>query len=270
MQKKVIEFIMKNTWYKILLFSSSIYVLFYRKELYQLTELNIRNLILILWLILLIIPLFSEIEMFGIKLKKEIAKNKEEISELKNQIIKISNSNSNITNNYLNSTLPSKEEVQETTKKLTNHINKIPSEDKKVITDKIEEMKNEVGEQAIYLFQCRKILENLIRSIDSSKTRPFYPALLEYTSKGLIKKSTRDLIMTVYKITVKSAHSIEPLEDTYVDLVYKALPEITSELTIAKKQYDELCKVVQNMSKEEVYTKLLKYANEIKEVDRLI
>ena len=92
----------KRWWHIFLLIISSIYVFIYRYDIYQMTELNAQNLIFILWLILLGLPLFSEIEIGSVKLKKEIeqtrAEVKESIGELKYQILemKVNNTNSNM------------------------------------------------------------------------------------------------------------------------------------------------------------------------------
>ena len=76
---KVWALIKKKGWYILLLAASSGYVLFYRNEIYQLSEINARNLIFLLWLLLLIFPLISEMEFLGIKVKKEVEKSTEKV-----------------------------------------------------------------------------------------------------------------------------------------------------------------------------------------------
>ena len=80
---KIWEFIKKKAWYIVLLIASSSYVWYYRFDLYQLKELNVQNLIFILWLLLLAFPLFSEMEFLGVKVKKEVEKATEEQPENK-------------------------------------------------------------------------------------------------------------------------------------------------------------------------------------------
>lgn len=67
--------------------------LYIQNDIYQLTELNTHNLVFLLWLVLLALPLFSEIEIGSVKLKKEVEKTraevKEAIGELKLQILDI-------------------------------------------------------------------------------------------------------------------------------------------------------------------------------------
>ena len=72
--EKALEILKKNVWYLFLLLISSIYIFINRNDIYQLTKLNVHNLIFILWLVLLILPLFSEIEIGSVKLKKELEK----------------------------------------------------------------------------------------------------------------------------------------------------------------------------------------------------
>lgn len=119
--EKALEILKKNVWYLFLLLISSIYIFINRNDIYQLTKLNVHNLIFILWLVLLILPLFSEIEIGSVKLKKELEKTrtevKESIQELKLQIldIKIANSNTFVVNNQ---PLPSKDELSQLQKNI--------------------------------------------------------------------------------------------------------------------------------------------------------
>ena len=64
------RYVKKKWWYLVLLILSTIYVWNYRYEIFQLSDLNVAVVIFLLWLVLLIMPLFSEVEFFGIKFKK--------------------------------------------------------------------------------------------------------------------------------------------------------------------------------------------------------
>lgn len=116
--EKIKPILKKRWWHVFLLIISSIYVFNYKYDIYQMTELNAQNLIFILWLILLGLPLFSEIEIGSVKLKKEIeqtrAEVKESIGELKYQIfeMKVNNTNSNMLV-VSNQPLPSKDELSQ-------------------------------------------------------------------------------------------------------------------------------------------------------------
>lgn len=97
--KDILKWLKKHAWYIALLVASSIYVIHYRFEIHQLKEINAQNLIFILWLILLLFPLFSEMEFLGVKLKREIVKSNNEIKDavhdLQLQIMQIANANNN-------------------------------------------------------------------------------------------------------------------------------------------------------------------------------
>ena len=108
------KWVKKHFWYMALLCASSLYVVHYRFEIDQLTEFNAQNLIFILWLILLLFPLFSEMEFFGVKLKRELEKStsevKESIHDLQIQIMQtqIANTNNqNLVKNHLKLDQPS-------------------------------------------------------------------------------------------------------------------------------------------------------------------
>ena len=109
-------------WYSLLLLLSSLYVWKYRFEINQLKELNAKNIIFILWIFLLAFPLFSEMEIFGIKVKKEVEKATEEVKEsLKNiqtQIIQLQMNNS-VSNKISieNTPLPSGKTLEDMQKK---------------------------------------------------------------------------------------------------------------------------------------------------------
>ena len=106
------DYYQKKWWYLFVLICSSIYVWYYRLDIDKLNPLNARNLIFILWIILIIFPLFSEIEVMGIKVKKEVQKAKEELKfslqNIQAQIMQLQLNNSIATNiNLGNGTLPS-------------------------------------------------------------------------------------------------------------------------------------------------------------------
>ena len=58
---KIKDYIKKRWWYVLLVIASTIYVVYYRYEIYYINPFNARTLIFIIWLILLIFPLFSEV-----------------------------------------------------------------------------------------------------------------------------------------------------------------------------------------------------------------
>ena len=69
---KLCDCLKKKWWYLILLILSSTYVFCHWNKIDQLSQLTVQTLIFILWIVLLVLPLFSEIEIGGVKLKREI------------------------------------------------------------------------------------------------------------------------------------------------------------------------------------------------------
>lgn len=71
---EIVSYVKRKWWYLVLLFATTGFVVYYRNNvsIFELKEINAMNLIFILWLILLVFPLFSEMEFFGIKVKKEV------------------------------------------------------------------------------------------------------------------------------------------------------------------------------------------------------
>lgn len=94
------SYIKRKWWYLLLLVASSWFVYQNRVVVlnFEFEKFNSISFIFILWLVLLMLPLFSEMELFGIKLKKEVEKNraevKDNINELKTQMLDLRISNS--------------------------------------------------------------------------------------------------------------------------------------------------------------------------------
>ena len=99
-------YVKRKWWYLVLLIGSSYYVYNFRNDIYELSTLNAKTLIFILWLILLILPLFSEIELLGVKVKKEVEKAKEEvkssIQSIQTQIMQLQLNSSIANTNNIN------------------------------------------------------------------------------------------------------------------------------------------------------------------------
>jgi len=69
-------------WHFILLVASSIYVIISWTSIKSFTSLDANSLIFVIWIMLLLYPLFSEMEMFGIRLKKEVEQVKKTVDNI--------------------------------------------------------------------------------------------------------------------------------------------------------------------------------------------
>ena len=57
--KKMWDFLKPKLWYIFLLILSTVYLLYYHFDIYELSPINARNLVFLLWILLLLLPLFS-------------------------------------------------------------------------------------------------------------------------------------------------------------------------------------------------------------------
>lgn len=140
----------RNWWIIILVFLSLLLLI--NKLGFQLLNTKNENyeiILFLIWICLLLIPLFSEIVLFGVKLKKDIDEVKTKIVELKTDLIN---------NNIINQTLifrPSKDEDLE--KRIEQEKAKTSFKDKGSMESETE-IEN-------YLFQLRKAIEVELRRI---------------------------------------------------------------------------------------------------------
>lgn len=231
--EKTKQVLKKHWWYFFLLIISSIYVFTYRYDIDQMTELNAQNLIFILWLILLGLPLFSEIEIGSVKLKREIentrAEVKESIGELKYQILdmKLSNSNSNtlVVNNQ---PLPSKDELSQLQLHL-EHDNSIRSS---------ENSDFNISEETIYLFQVRLSLEKQLSALCNffqyGERKSIYAMTQFLVQHEVFDRNTAELIREIINIANRGVHG-EIIDDDYIRFIKNTYPTIKKAL---EKQYN--------------------------------
>lgn len=221
----------RRGWYIFLLIISSIYVYIYRFDICQMTKLNAQNLIFLLWLILLGWPLFAEIEIGGIRLKKEIeqtrAEVKESIGELKYQILemKISNTNSNmlIVNNQPLSTKAELSEMQ-------RHVNCDP------VAQSAGNLDLNISDENIYLFQVRLALEKQLSALCNmfqyGERRSLYSMMQILVQHEVIDRNVVRLLREIINITNRGVHG-EIIDDDYMDFVKKTYPTIKKALDTA-------------------------------------
>lgn len=242
----IFTLIKRNLWYLLLLIMSTLYVLVHWSSIYQLKELNAINLIFILWIILLLLPLFSEMEFFGIKLKKELEKTKDElkgnINDLHTQItdLKLSNLNAN-TINFGSNFLPTEQELKELfedfIKKSSTSTEQVtdpsPSAKDKVKIDDKYNLGLEVSEESTYLFKVRLILEKTLADLCEKmgyEGNRSISEMIRYLVRGeLINSNTADLIFQINKIVNRGVHG-EIVSNEYINFINKVFPELQKQL----------------------------------------
>lgn len=225
-------------WYLFLLLFSSIYVWHYWQEICESSTFNARNLIFILWLILLIFPLFSEIEFMGIKVKKEVEKAKEEVkSSLQNiqaEIMQLQLNNSIAANiNIGYGALPSEQKLEE----LLKMVRDMQSSDSNSNTDARKSVNPTQGiDKAVYLFKSRLGIEIAVRDLCEKLgyewKLPVMRMVQILLKSEVINGITSDLISQVYRIANRGIHG-EIVSDKYIMFVKETYPEIQRQLTAA-------------------------------------
>ena len=251
-KKDIVNLLHKRAWYLLLLILGSIYVFHYRNDIYQLKELNAMNLIFILWLVILILPLFSEIEILGIKLKKELEKTKEEFNGRLNQInstiteLKIANSNAN-TINLGNSFLPSEDKLQQlfedfiTNDNLNKDENSISMFHPKQSPSEHTHQNNSdinfgITDDTTYLFKVRLMLEKTLEDLCEQTNYIGHKSLIEMVKHlnliQLIDGKMADLLYQIIKISNRGVHG-EIISKDYIDFIHNVLPELQKQLNAA-------------------------------------
>ena len=214
----------------------------YRSEIYQLKELNKRNIIFIIWLILLLLPLFSEMEFLGVKIKKAVEKETEEVKEtlksIQAQVNNLQLTNSVANNfNFNNSPLPSEKKLEELLKKVTEIQKNYPkSETLKEDASEKQEDKN------VYLFKVRLDIEKTLHEMCEKLGYNGYVTIIKMAGQlnqmHIIDEMTCDLILQVIKIANRGVHG-EIVSEEYIEFVEKTHPEIMNRLQKAFVRVEE-------------------------------
>lgn len=204
--EKIKPALKKYWWYIILLIMSSVYVFVNWNDINKLNELNVRTVIFILWIALLVLPLFSEIEIGSVKLKREIEQTradvKESVGELKHQILDLKISNNNAMYVYNGQPLASKAELSQM--QMNMNINDEGFE------QSITDTKLNVSDENIYLFKVRLDLEKQLSALCNffqyGERRSMYAMVQILTQHEVINRNTASLIREIINIANRGVH----------------------------------------------------------------
>lgn len=220
--------IQKWAWYIVLLSFSSLYVWKNRFYISDLSSLSLENVVFLIWIVLLLFPLFSEMEFMGVKIKRAIeqanAEVKESIQELRLQMIDLKVSN-NLSVQIGNNVMPSQTEIDKLQRFLPDN-------------SKIE-VENTPDNTPTYLFKVRYELEKQLSELY------FYIAPFEYSwipmskmvkdlfGKEIIDGITCDLLLQIIRIANNGIHGKQVAKE-YIDFVQRSLPTVKHELSAAQ------------------------------------
>lgn len=240
---KVWSFIKKNWWYLVLLSASSLYVWYFRLDINQLKELNSKNLIFILWLVLLLLPLFSEMEFLGVKVKKEVEKATEEVKSsleiIQRQVNQLQMTNSVANNiNLTSPTLPSEQKIEELLEMVKELQPKHASESAEVSL-------SEVNDKNVYLFKVRfcieVVLQEMCVKMGYTENMPIIRMIQRLNHEEVINGITYDLLIQVCRIANRAIHG-EEVSEEYMDFVEKTYPELIRQLRDASAKLEYIRK----------------------------
>lgn len=158
---------LKTTWWIVLIVIISIFLYNRLDSLTQGSSSNFDLLVFAIWIGLLLMPLFQEIELFGVKLKKEVEDVKQSVHELKNDLLNAINIQSNISPHFHMSPSPP----------IDSSLPDIEKQFKEYLKDFMQsyDIKNgvngveNVDEKVLILFQTRYNLEKELRRIMESR-----------------------------------------------------------------------------------------------------
>lgn len=238
----------KCLWYLVLLILTTCYLSFIHNDIIFLWPLTKITTIFILWILLLIFPLFSEIEFGSFKLKKEIEKTREDIRKdignLQNQIL---NNNNSV---YVGCYAAGKDELNNMAKMLKNQVSMRKSSDRtsnlarEEVADTHHDGKIDVDklDPLSYVAHVRVNIEKSLREICVSlnyvkKRNGSFLNIGDmlkflYDSK-IINNSILSSITQVQIIANRSLHG-ELIDNEYLDFIKNIYPLILEELNRIK------------------------------------
>ena len=240
--QKLLSILMKKFWYIILLTISTVYLAINRFAIEKLDDASLISAVFIIWVILLFYPLFSELEFFGVKIKKEVAKAVEKSNEevkaslnnLQQLVSQIQISNSVAPQFTINGgSLPSEERMDNLIKEI--HLLNEQNTNKK--TEKQDKVN--IPAQNLELFKMRYgIEEKLNDAMDligyNGKNHISLVQSAYYLSQqGVLDPKCTDLLIQVVRIANRGVHG-EIVDQKYLDFASEAYPKIIDALDDCK------------------------------------
>lgn len=223
-------YIKRKWWYLLLLVGSSYFVYINRQSILgsDFEKFTPITFIFILWVVLLLLPLFSEMEFFGFKLKKEVEEVKTEIkeglSDIKMQMFDLKINTSFANNIQIGATQPlaSEKELED----LKQEVLKLRKDNNYTESQSID---YGVSKQTIQLFQTRLALEKVLREIceriGCREGLSCGVMLRELSKRELIHGKLLDLTHQIINITNRGVHG-EIVSEEYIDFINTAFPDV--------------------------------------------
>lgn len=186
--------------------------------------------IFLIWLSLVLLPLFNEFNFFGIKLKNQISELESELRDLK---VKISSKNLQEMNINFSPTPPNDEVLQKSEKEIKQLLEQALDN-----FGKVEASDEELSPplEVNFLFKLRYNLEKEIRRIyennfNSEKVLPLMKLISELNKGGIISMELFQTIRNVYSISSPAVHGyLEDISEKQYNYAKEVGPDLVSVL----------------------------------------
>lgn len=230
-------------WYLILVVASTVYLYRNHFAIDKINDASLISTVFIIWALLLVLPLFTELEFFGVKVKKEVKEaveksNKEvkdSISNLQQLVMRIQVSN-NATNQLTinGNPLPSETKIEE----LTNEIRALVKQNKGTEKENTKENVS-IPEQNVTLFKIRYGIEVELREclellkFESKIHITIIQMANILNGEGLLDPTITDMLIQTIRVSNRAIHG-EMVNQKYVDFATQAYPQIMDALQECK------------------------------------
>lgn len=240
--QKLLSFLKEKLWYIFLLAISTIYLAINRFAIEKLDDSSMLSTVFIIWVILLALPLFSELEFLGVKVKKEVKKAVEKSNEevkasldnLQQIVSQIQISNSVAPQFTINGgSLPSEERMDN----LIKEIHLLNEQNTNKQTEKQDKVN--IPAQNLELFKMRYGIETKLNDAMgfigyNGKNHISLVQSAYYLSRqGVLDPKCIDLLIQVVRIANRGVHG-EIVDQKYFDFASEAYPKIIDALDDCK------------------------------------
>ena len=240
--QKQLSFLKEKLWYIFLLTISTAYLVSNKFAIEKLDDASMLSAVFIIWVILLALPLFSELEFLGVKVKKEVKKAVEKSNEevkaslnnLQQLVSQIQISNSVAPQFTINGgSLPSEGKID----KLTEELHLYNEQNKNKQAE--QQDKVNIPTQNLELFKMRYGIEaKLNDAMDligyNGKNHISLVQSAYYLSRqGVLDLKCTDLLIQVVRIANRGVHG-EIVDQKYLDFASEAYPKIIDALDDCK------------------------------------
>ena len=240
--QKLRSFLKEKLWYIFLLAISTIYLVINRFAIEKLDDASMLSTVFIIWVILLVLPLFSELEFLGVKVKKEVKKAVEKSNEevkaslnnLQQLVSQIQVSNSVAPQFTINGgSLPSEGKID----KLTEELHLYNEQNKNKQAE--QQDKVNIPTQNLELFKMRYGIEMRLKETleligyNSRNRASLMQETYYLNQQGVLDPTSTDLIIQMLRIANRGVHG-ETVGQKYMDFASEAYPKIIDALDDCK------------------------------------